>query len=153
MGPAPAFGGHLLIMIIWPTGFNRNLRMWRNAYDSGTNLKTTVTKISEAAYQISISKELVKEMHSMCKYLQCMAMAGSPRTISLLLKENILCCSVPAMISSSIKTLVISPGMAVAPAKIIGIEKPTLLLVNTNKRWMNRIPNMPARRKVETIPK
>ena len=58
-GPAPAF---------WraPTdndigaGFNRNLRMWRNAYDSGTNLKTTVTKISEAAYQISISKELVK---------------------------------------------------------------------------------------------
>lgn len=58
-GPAPAF---------WraPTdndigaGFNRNLRMWRNAYDSGTNLKTTVTKISEAAYQITISKELVK---------------------------------------------------------------------------------------------
>jgi len=58
-GPAPAF---------WraPTdndigaGFNRNLRMWRNAYDSGTNLKTTVTKINEAAYQISISKELVK---------------------------------------------------------------------------------------------
>lgn len=58
-GPTPAF---------WraPTdndigaGFNRNLRMWRNAYDSGTNLKTTVSKINEAAYQISISKELVK---------------------------------------------------------------------------------------------
>ena len=57
-GPVPAF---------WraPTdndigaGFNRNLRIWRNAYDSGTNLKTTLIKINEAAYQISISKELV----------------------------------------------------------------------------------------------
>lgn len=57
-GPTPAF---------WraPTdndigaGFNRNLHMWRNAYDSGVNLKTTITKINGSEYLISFSKELV----------------------------------------------------------------------------------------------
>jgi len=58
-GPTPAF---------WraPTdndigaGFNKSLRMWRNAYENGSELKTMVTKISNSEYQVSISKELVK---------------------------------------------------------------------------------------------
>lgn len=57
-GPTPAF---------WraPTdndigaGFNRNLRMWRNAYDSRTNLKAAITKIAGSEYQITFTKELV----------------------------------------------------------------------------------------------
>lgn len=57
-GPTPAF---------WraPTdndigaGFNRNLRMWRNAYNDGKELKATVTKINDGQYQISFIKGLV----------------------------------------------------------------------------------------------
>lgn len=57
-GPLPAF---------WraPTdndigaGFNKNLRMWRNAYENGNNLKATVTKINNDEYKISFTKELV----------------------------------------------------------------------------------------------
>jgi beta-galactosidase len=40
-------------------GFNRNLRMWRNAYDSGTALNTTVTKISNGEYKVIFMKTLV----------------------------------------------------------------------------------------------
>lgn len=57
-GPTPAF---------WraPTdndigaGFNRNLRMWRNAYDSSGALKAIITKLGNSEYQISFSKDLV----------------------------------------------------------------------------------------------
>lgn len=57
-GPTPAF---------WraPTdndigaGFNKNLRMWRNAYENGTELKASVSKISDKEYQISFTKQLV----------------------------------------------------------------------------------------------
>jgi beta-galactosidase len=58
-GPVPAF---------WraPTdndigsGFNKTLRMWRNAYDSGTILSFTLTEISKSEYRIKISSGLVK---------------------------------------------------------------------------------------------
>lgn len=57
-GPVPAF---------WraPTdndigaGFNKNLRIWRNAYENGANIKAAVTKIANGAYQIIFSKEMV----------------------------------------------------------------------------------------------
>lgn len=57
-GPVPAF---------WraPTdndigaGFNKNLRMWRNAYDSGSLINSSVTKINDGQYQISFTKKLV----------------------------------------------------------------------------------------------
>lgn len=41
-------------------GFNKNLRMWRNAYDSGTELTAVVTKINDAEYQINFNKQLLK---------------------------------------------------------------------------------------------
>ncbi|MBK9567087.1 MAG: DUF4981 domain-containing protein [Saprospiraceae bacterium] len=40
-------------------GFNRTLRMWRNAYDEGTELKTSIQKIRDNEYKISMSKTLV----------------------------------------------------------------------------------------------
>lgn len=59
-GPTPAF---------WraPTdndigaGFNKKLRMWRNAYDAGSNLKVNLTKINHAEYQIVFLKDIVNE--------------------------------------------------------------------------------------------
>ncbi|HQV60567.1 MAG TPA: glycoside hydrolase family 2 TIM barrel-domain containing protein [Chitinophagaceae bacterium] len=40
-------------------GFNRSLREWRNAYENGTAITTTITKISEEQCQISFTKEVV----------------------------------------------------------------------------------------------
>ncbi|MBK7289109.1 MAG: DUF4981 domain-containing protein [Chitinophagaceae bacterium] len=41
-------------------GFNKNLRMWRNAYENGNELNAVVTKINDAEYQISFTNELLK---------------------------------------------------------------------------------------------
>ena len=40
-------------------GFNKSLRMWRNAYNEGTGIKATVTKINDATWQINFSNQLV----------------------------------------------------------------------------------------------
>jgi beta-galactosidase len=40
-------------------GFNKNLRMWRNAYESGNELKAVVTKINDKEYQVSFTKQLI----------------------------------------------------------------------------------------------
>lgn len=39
-------------------GFNKNLRNWRNAYESGNNLTLKTSKISEGEFQVTFSKEL-----------------------------------------------------------------------------------------------
>ncbi|HTH30429.1 MAG TPA: glycoside hydrolase family 2 TIM barrel-domain containing protein [Lacibacter sp.] len=40
-------------------GFNRNLRMWRNAYEQGKLLAATVTKQADGSYTILFKKEVV----------------------------------------------------------------------------------------------
>ncbi len=40
-------------------GFNKSVRMWRNAYESGSNLNAIVKKMSEQEYRISFTKQLV----------------------------------------------------------------------------------------------
>ncbi|MBN8672832.1 MAG: DUF4981 domain-containing protein [Chitinophagales bacterium] len=40
-------------------GFNKKLRMWRNAYENGIELKASVEKINEGQYRIAFTKELV----------------------------------------------------------------------------------------------
>lgn len=40
-------------------GFNKKLRMWRNAYENGNELKNAVVKISDGHYTISFTKKLV----------------------------------------------------------------------------------------------
>lgn len=40
-------------------GFNKKLRMWRNAYENGNELKNAVLKINDGHYTISFTKKLV----------------------------------------------------------------------------------------------
>lgn len=40
-------------------GYNRSLRMWRNAYDSGSSLSTAVTKMDDGSMQVKFTKDLV----------------------------------------------------------------------------------------------
>ncbi|MGB4845899.1 MAG: beta-galactosidase domain 4-containing protein, partial [Ferruginibacter sp.] len=40
-------------------GFNKSIRMWRNAYVSGNELKAVVTKINDKEYQVSFTEQLI----------------------------------------------------------------------------------------------
>lgn len=40
-------------------GFNRSFRMWRNAYDNGTNIKSAYVKNDDGSIAVSVSKELL----------------------------------------------------------------------------------------------
>jgi beta-galactosidase len=40
-------------------GFNKKMRMWRNAYENGNELKNAVLKINDGRYTISFTKELL----------------------------------------------------------------------------------------------